>query len=135
MIRRPPRSTLFPTRRSSDLGFDLLDLFEREQQLIFRQGLGPAAEAMTLQFLDDLAQPLALGALGHEHPGERASRWSQDEVDHASALPAMALRGVRSTRRRRRRDLARLMHTPPIQAFEQSRELSRRQVKGALLHL
>lgn len=48
-------------------GLGLLDLFEREQQLIFRQGLGAATEAVTLQFLDDLAQPLALGALGQEH--------------------------------------------------------------------
>jgi hypothetical protein len=48
-------------------GFDLLDFLKREQQLIFRQGLSPTAEAMTLQFLDDLTQPLALGSLGHEH--------------------------------------------------------------------
>jgi hypothetical protein len=47
--------------------FDLFDPFERKQQLIFRQGLGPAAEAMTLQFLNDLTQPLALSTLGQEH--------------------------------------------------------------------
>ncbi len=66
-------------------GFDLLDLFESKQQLIFRQGLGPATEAMTLQFLDDLAQPLALGALGHEHHLEqvRIIRESVRRAGHA----------------------------------------------------
>ena len=39
---------------------DLLDLFEPEQQLIFGQRLGAPAEAMALQLLDDLAQPLVL---------------------------------------------------------------------------
>jgi hypothetical protein len=34
--------------------------------LVFRQGLGAAAEAMTLQFLDDLTQPLTLGTLSQE---------------------------------------------------------------------
>src|SRR5258707_5350071 len=29
MIRRPPRSTLFPTRRSSDLLFDWLEIYQR----------------------------------------------------------------------------------------------------------
>src|SRR2546428_3870135 len=33
MIRRPPRSTLFPTRRSSDLfEFDLHDLFDLHEE-------------------------------------------------------------------------------------------------------
>ena len=36
----------------------LLDVFQAEQHLIFRQRLGAAAEAMALQLLDDLAQPL-----------------------------------------------------------------------------
>ncbi len=46
-MRRTPLR-LFPLAVCMVSGFDLLDLFEREQQLIFRQGLGPAAEAMTL---------------------------------------------------------------------------------------
>ena len=46
---------------------DLFGLFEPQEQLAFGQALGPAAEAMTLQFLDDLAQPFVLGALGDEH--------------------------------------------------------------------
>ena len=64
---RGKRSTIHPTLGGSigplrrigrvNLGIaarlDLLDLFKAEQQLIFRQRLGPAAEAMALQFLDD----------------------------------------------------------------------------------
>jgi hypothetical protein len=48
-------------------GFGLLDFFQGQKELLLRQGLGPAAEAVALQFLDDLPQPLALGALGQEH--------------------------------------------------------------------
>ena len=55
------------------LGLDLLGLLEPEQQLVDRQALGPAAEAMALQLLDDLAQPLVLGALGREHRLEARS--------------------------------------------------------------
>ena len=51
---------------------DLLDLFEPEQQLIFGQRLGAAAEAMTLQFLDDLTQPFVLHPLRNQHCLERA---------------------------------------------------------------
>jgi hypothetical protein len=35
---------------------DLLDLFEPQQQLIFRQGLGAPAEPITAQLIDDLFQ-------------------------------------------------------------------------------
>ena len=42
---------------------DLLGLLQSQQELILGQALGAAAEAVTLQGLDDLAQPLALGAL------------------------------------------------------------------------
>ena len=41
---------------------DLLDVFQTQQHLIFGQRLRPAAEAMALQFLDDLTQPLALAS-------------------------------------------------------------------------
>jgi hypothetical protein len=51
---------------------DLLGLFQSQQELILGQALGAAAEAVTLQGLDDLAQPLALGALLQEHRLERA---------------------------------------------------------------
>ena len=53
------------------VGRDLLDLFQPKQQLILGQRLGPAAEAMALQLLDDLAQPIVLGPLGEEHRLER----------------------------------------------------------------
>ena len=51
---------------------DLLDLFEPEQHLIFGQRLGAAAEAMALQFLDDLTQPIVLHPLRNQHRFERA---------------------------------------------------------------
>ena len=40
----------------------LLDVFERQQQLVVRQRLGAAAEAVALQILDDLDEPLARGS-------------------------------------------------------------------------
>ena len=46
---------------------DLLDLLEPEQQLLRRQNLGPAPEAVTLHLPDDLAQPLALRPLREQH--------------------------------------------------------------------
>ena len=45
----------------------LLDLFERQQHLVFRQRLGAAAEAMTLHLLDDLDEPLVAHPLGDQH--------------------------------------------------------------------
>jgi hypothetical protein len=51
---------------------DLLGLFQSQQELILGQALGAAAEAVTLQGLDDLAQPLALGALLQKHRLEQA---------------------------------------------------------------
>src|SRR5690242_21307124 len=50
MLRRPPRSTLFPTRRSSDLPLALRQLaFERDQQvlgfLLFDEQVGVAGDA------------------------------------------------------------------------------------------
>ena len=50
----------------------LLDFFEAEQQLIFRQRLGPSAEAVTLQLLDDLLQPFGARTLCQQHRLERA---------------------------------------------------------------
>ena len=59
-----------------DLGLiarrDLLDVFEPEQHLIFGQRLGAPAEAMALQFFDDLTKPFVLHALGNQHRLERA---------------------------------------------------------------
>jgi hypothetical protein len=51
---------------------DLLDFFQTKQHLIFRQRLRAPAEAMTLQFFDDLAKPLVLCPLGNQHRLQRA---------------------------------------------------------------
>jgi hypothetical protein len=45
----------------------LLDVFETQQHLVFGQRLRPAAKAMPLQLLDDLAQPFVLHPLGEQH--------------------------------------------------------------------
>ena len=55
------------------LRFALLDVFEGEQQLIGRQRLGAAAEAVALQFLDDLDEPLRANPLGDQHRLQRFS--------------------------------------------------------------
>jgi len=49
----------------------LLDVFERKQQLIVREALGAAAEAVTLQVLDDLNEPFCALALGDQHRLQR----------------------------------------------------------------
>jgi hypothetical protein len=62
---RAPLARSFRVRRRR-LGFGrlglsrlaLLDIFERNQQLIFRQALSAAAKAVTLQVLDDRDKPL-----------------------------------------------------------------------------
>ena len=46
---------------------DLFGLLQAQLELFLGQGLGPAAKAMTLQLLDDLAQSLALRTLGKQH--------------------------------------------------------------------
>ena len=50
---------------------DLLDVFQTQQHLIFRQRLCPPAKPMSLQFLDDLTQPFALAPLGEQHRFQR----------------------------------------------------------------
>lgn len=51
---------------------DLLGLLQPQEKLVLGQALGPAPEAVTLQLLDDLAEPFALGTLGQEHRLEQA---------------------------------------------------------------
>jgi hypothetical protein len=51
---------------------DLLGLLQPEQELVGRQALGAASEAMTLQLLDDLAKALALGTFRDQHGLEQA---------------------------------------------------------------
>ena len=49
----------------------LLGVLERQQQLVFRQALGATAEAVTLQLLDDLNEPLGALTLGDQHRLQR----------------------------------------------------------------
>ena len=49
----------------------LLGLLERQQQLVFRQALGAAAEAVTLQVLDDLNESFGALTLGDQHRLQR----------------------------------------------------------------
>jgi hypothetical protein len=49
----------------------LLGILERQQQLVFRQALGAAAEAVTLQVLDDLSEPFGALTLGDQHRLQR----------------------------------------------------------------
>jgi hypothetical protein len=51
----------------------LFDVFEPEQHLVFGQCLGTPSKAITLQFLDDLTQPIVLRPLRNQHRLERAS--------------------------------------------------------------
>ena len=94
------------------LGLDLLSLLEAQQQLVDRQAFGPAAEAMTLQLLDDLTQPLVLGALLRQHRPKRdriADQWvgcvahEADSIMDYSGLLALidqlAATGTRVSRR------------------------------------
>ena len=55
----------FRLRRRARLG--LLDVFKREQHLVFGKRLGAPTEAMTLQLLDDLNETLVADALGEQH--------------------------------------------------------------------
>ena len=49
----------------------LLDVFETQQHLVFRQRFRPAAKPMPLQLLDDLTQPFVLHSLGEQHRFQR----------------------------------------------------------------
>jgi hypothetical protein len=53
--------------RRRDARLRLLDILQRQQHLVFRERLGPAAKAMTLHLLYDLNQPLVTRTLGKEH--------------------------------------------------------------------
>ena len=64
---------------------DLLHVFQPKLELVDGQGLGAAAEAMSLQLLDDLGQAIGPGALGQEHRLQRGhvvrKRFSQGRHD------------------------------------------------------
>src|SRR5256885_9457720 len=73
MIRRPPRSTLFPTRRSSDLL--LVDLLEHvlDDLLLMgsRRGVDPVTALLELAALVDQERDIA--ARSEEHTSELQS--------------------------------------------------------------
>jgi hypothetical protein len=60
-----------PARRKAGR-LELPGLLQAEKELVDRQALGRWTEAMTLQFLDDFGQALALGTLDHQHGLEQA---------------------------------------------------------------
>ena len=85
---------------------DLLDVFEPEQHLIFRQRLGATSEAMALQFLDDLAQPFVLSPLRDQHRLQRARSSGSESVEvamskgnHIRRRRAREMRGLRARSR------------------------------------
>ena len=61
-------------RRSLVGGLGLFCLLQAELQLVGRQALGAAAEAVTLEFTDDLAQTLVLDPLGRQTVTSMACR-------------------------------------------------------------
>src|SRR5262245_63020034 len=78
MLRRPPRSTLFPTRRSSDLAFAAAVRIER-QRIAAEQGREPpddhrAPGRAAVQFRAAVGERLRIGtARSEEHTSELQS--------------------------------------------------------------
>ena len=79
----------------------LFDVFEGEQQLIGRQRLGAATEAMALQVLDDLDKPLRTNPLGDQHRLQRVGivgkrvdglRHVRDDITKSAAFATVFLR-------------------------------------------
>jgi hypothetical protein len=80
-------------------GCGLLDLLKAQEQLILGKRLGPAAKAMTLQFPNDLFEPLGAGALRQQHRlqragivGERICRNRHDPIRSCVTTPREHLR-------------------------------------------
>lgn len=146
------RLAVFACRRRGPLGrflagrLDLFGLFEPQQQLALRQALGPATEAVTLQFLDDLCQASILNVSRQDHRlqhirivGKLVRRHRHDRMRPYSAaaddsgIEADSL-GRGSVRLNRNADPAGFMDPPPVETFEQRRQLCGRQPHHAVLH-
>src|SRR2546430_9416163 len=84
MIRRPPRSTLFPTRRSSDLHDRVhvdLPLVPRPRPREVEQAVDDAAAALHLR-IDDLEALLVRPALRRDRKSTRLNS-SHSQISHA----------------------------------------------------
>ena len=110
-------------------GLGLLRLFQAEQQLVGRQALGAATEAVTLEFADDLAEPLVLDPLGGQHglQGDRiigdgglgcAHDADQNIFEAGWRPPRRPPTRLSSACRCRRYGRARHVHATPIQTIE-----------------
>jgi hypothetical protein len=82
--------------------FGLLGLLEPEKELILGQALGPAAEAVALHGLDDLAQSLVLGTLLFEQRlegagiiGQGRSRGAHEPIRSCSSGAYYHFEGLR----------------------------------------
>ena len=127
---------------------NLLDVFQAQQHLIFRQRLCPPAKPMPLQFLDDLTQPFALAPLGEQHRFQHLgivrqgvvhtqirtySPPSGDAFDASDSLRRSAANKLSGLCWRRR--LPCFMHKPPVEPLQQRRQLRRRQAHHTVLNL
>src|SRR3712207_7622439 len=79
MIRRPPRSTPFPTRRSSDLvghvgGLEGLDAVGAERQLGAALGRAGSVRVVLLAVLDPAGDQHGQASRSEEHTSELQSR-------------------------------------------------------------
>lgn len=127
---------------------DLLDVFQAQQHLVFRQRLCPSAKPMPLQFLDDLMQPLALAPLGEQHRFQRLRIVRQDvahsQIRAYSPPSGDASEGPDSLRRSAANNYPGcagagvppcLVHKPPVESFQQRRRLRCRQAHHAVVDL
>lgn len=111
-------------------GLDLLGLFEPQQQLILGERLGTPAEAVTLQFLDDLNQTGILDVARQDHRlqrvrivGKLVSRHRHERIRPYS--PTARDSGIQADSLRRgsarlgwHAGPARLVDSPPVETFE-----------------
>jgi len=106
-----------------------LDVFKAEQQLVGREALGAAAEAMALQVLDDLDEPFGTNPLGDQHrlqrfgivgkpfgvrPHTQIRPYSLARCDARIGDDSLCRR---STGRNRRGNFFGLMYASPIEPF------------------
>src|SRR2546422_5357315 len=74
MIRRPPRSTLFPTRRSSDLRLGVVWIGYDDNRAARLTGAGAAVPVWGEMMAALAPEPLALAKRSEEHTSELQSR-------------------------------------------------------------